>query len=256
MKSDNKSLTIVSLGWLGLKLYRHIIKNSTYNFHKVSGSYCHTPKNIEDEYRFDINVMKELPSEVLNSDIIFFNLPPSRIDSIQVVEEFLNRVKDKKVIFISSTSVYGQEGDLDESTIPRPKTKNGIFLLEIENYIKKNIEDYIIIRPGGLYDNARHPIYHLSNKETNMGTEEVINLISGKDLIDIIMKSMDRKNITINAINENHPNKRKFYQELSTRLSIAPPKFCSNHSGVKRIIKTTHSDFRVKSNLFELSENL
>lgn len=245
---DMKNLTIISLGWLGMKLYNELSNSDTYS---VTGSYNLSKKEIENEYHFDINFDSELPSKIQDADIIFFNLPPSKIDSPEIMKKFLNKIQDKELIFISSTSVYGQEGTFDENDLPVPTTKNGKFLLDIEEYIVSNFKNFNIIRPGGLYGENRHPARYLSGKDVSYSYKEVVNLISDNDLLKIIKQSMKVNRKTINAVNSNHPSKRECYTKSAEVLGINPPNFSDKEDSIRRIINTRHEDFKVTTPLYE-----
>ncbi len=81
--------------------------------HEVVGSYAHEPKGLEGEFRYDFN-RDPFPEQLQNCDLIIFNLPPSKIESFDVFESFVKKTSCR-FIFVSSTSVYGQNGEVDES---------------------------------------------------------------------------------------------------------------------------------------------
>ena len=243
-------ITIISLGWLGLSLYTALKKKSQIY---VSGCYHSQKKEVENQYHFDINSYNELPNQIKDSDIIFLNLPPSKVHSKKEFKDFLSLVKSKKLIFISSTSVYGQEGLLHEDDPPSPKSDNGKLLLDVEGYIQENFKSYTIIRPGGLYGTNRHPSRYLSGKEREISFHDVVNLISDNDLISIIEKVIsDKENKIINAINKSHPPKHEYYRTMAIKMGLAPPQFNDNNKKTTRIIKTKHKEFEISSDLYEV----
>ncbi|MDO1499384.1 hypothetical protein Q2T40_03905 [Winogradskyella maritima] len=74
----------------------------------------------------------------------------------------------EKIVFVSSTSVYGEiHGEVDEDTPPNPSTESGKQLTEAEKIFKdvKNFET-TIIRFGGLIGPDRHPVTMLSEERT------------------------------------------------------------------------------------------
>ncbi len=180
---QDKNITIISLGWLGKKLYRKLEKNN-----QVSGSYLNEEKVGFNSFHYDFN-KDQIHKNIANSDIIIFNIPPSRITDTKRFRSFISKLSQKKIILISSTSVYGENGSVDENTALNGKTENALKLIALEDKLKEHHNDYIIIRPGGLYDQRRHPGKFLSGKDVQVGSEERINLISGDDLVEIIIKS-------------------------------------------------------------------
>ncbi len=243
-----KKITIISLGWLGIKLYKELLNTEAYH---VSGSYHSDKKNIEDEFQYDINESSELPKKIKDADVVFFNLPPSKIHNIKKLKSFLDEIQDKELIFISSTSVYGQEGTYNEDDLPVPESKNGKFLVDIEKYITDKFKKYNIIRPGGLYGEDRHPAKYLSGKDVSYSQKEVVNLISDRDLLKIIKMSMTVNNKIINAVNSNHPSKRECYRKSAEKLGISPPNFSDKKDAIKRIINTKYEDFKISTSLYE-----
>jgi nucleoside-diphosphate-sugar epimerase len=78
----------------------------------------------------------------------------------------------KKVIFVSSTSVYGEiplenveveKNSITEEILPNPDTESKQ-LLEVENKSNTHFKT-TIVRFGGLIGNDRHPIYFLAGRK-------------------------------------------------------------------------------------------
>lgn len=146
----SESITIISLGWLGCALYKDLQSCGL----SVSGAYHNSPKKFDSEYKFDIN--NDLDHKYIQEcKTIIFNLPPSVIESDDNLFSFLERNKMKKILFISSTSIYGKQGHVNEKTIPMPESKNGKRLLATEKFIKKNVKSYKIIRSAGQIEIGR-----------------------------------------------------------------------------------------------------
>ena len=126
-----KKLSIISLGWLGVEVYKNFSKKFM-----CTGSYNHSSKQIQNEYYFDIN-KGDYPLEVDEADIIFFNIPPSKIENLKNVQLFFEKIKSKRVVLISSTSVYEQEGISTEATLIQAKGARAQKQFEIENLLQK-----------------------------------------------------------------------------------------------------------------------
>jgi len=240
-----QKVTIISLGWLGVATYKHL----EHLGFKVSGSYNSKSKDLAGEFKFDIN--KEYQNSFISdSDIIILNIPPSKITND---DNFLKLIKEnvaKKIIFISSTSVYGMQGSVNELTEPLPLTKSGIRLLEWENYILKNVPSYQIIRSAGQIGPNRHPAYSLSGRKDITGGNQYINLISQKDLLDIITKSINSdKSRIINASNTNHPIKKVYYTQYCKDINLPLPTFNEENVIEYKKINTIHKEFEINTTL-------
>lgn len=237
--------TIIALGWLGKALYLILQDQGKL----VSGSYCHNPKGLKNEFHYNV-VQPNLPTQVLQSNLIILNLTPSSFLDFETFSNFIDKIKDKKIIFISSTSVYGMQGIVDEETIPLPESENGKFLLRCEQYIINNVKNYKIIRPAGLYGKNRHPAKFLSGRKELKGQNLPINLVSRKDLIKIIITVMEiSDSLIINAVNKEHPAKKDFYESVCKKNNLPLPHF-------KNIDETQHKIITTKYSQFEISHSL
>lgn len=239
-------ICIISLGWLGLALYKELELQRV----DVIGSYATTPKGLKGEFQFDIN-SSSIPEAIKNSDIIVLSLPPSSIKDEEIFIHFLKLMTKAHLIFISSTSVYGEQGVVDENTGPKPETKNGKRLLKWEEFIIKNFKKYHIIRSAGQYGPNRHPANYLSGKVDIKGENSPVNLISQFDLINIIKQALVLPDsLVINAVNTNHPAKADFYTHVCNERNLAPPQFINKENKTK-VVKTIHSQFTVNTSLYK-----
>jgi nucleoside-diphosphate-sugar epimerase len=235
-------ITIIALGWLGSKLYKYWEDKG----HEVYGSYFSRPKGLNDFY-FDISENK-IPKEIESAQVIFFNLTPSGIGSLKNLESFLGKVSNKKFIFISSTSVYGPQGMVDELTKPLPDTQSGQFLLECEQLVKILCPNHLIIRPAGLYGEDRHPGKYLSGADNISNPDHPVNLVGEDDLIKLIDNSFERKEISLlNAVNTHHPSKKEYYQGYCKKMGLAIPSFRNDSDIPFKIVKTIHEEFEISS---------
>lgn len=241
-----KKVSIISLGWLGQELYKNLEKQG----YKVFGTYHNSPKGFSNELQYDFN-NDDIPPEVLNSDFIVFNLPPSKITNIERLDFFIKRLSNQKLIFISSTSVYGSQGNVDESTPPKPETKNGIFLFESEELIKKCMKSYFIIRSAGQIGGDRHPGRFLSGRKNLDGGKSLVNLVSRIDLIEIINKViLKNENIIVNAVNSSHPTKKDYYTKYCEDNKLPIPHYHDADQGSEnKVISTRYNEFFVSTKL-------
>lgn len=102
--------------------------------------------------------------------------------------------KLERVVFISSTGIYGQDNGewIDEHTKPvTPEREASQVILQAEQALQQGFTDRaIIIRPSGIYGRARTMRLRKarqSNKEV-MATQQWSNRIMDTDLVTIIVK--------------------------------------------------------------------
>jgi len=242
-----KKITIISLGWLGLAVHNKLTELKI----EASGAYFNRPKNVSNEYQFDIN-KPDMNQHIVDSNIVILAIPPSRITDEENFIDFLKSLSDKRMIFISSTSVYGNQGKVDERTVPVPETANGRRLLKWEELIKENFKSYYLIRSGGQYGPSRHPGKFLSGRTGIPGGKDSVNLVSQDALVEMILKTLDsKKSHTINAVNTHHPTKKEYYTRYCKKNRLKIPLFdnADSSSITSKEINCVHSEFVINESL-------
>lgn len=223
---STKKITVIGCGWLGLPLCEkltalgHTIVTTTTSLDKQ--------KDLEkkfESYLFDVT--KDNPdSKLLDSDILIYTIPPLGKGE---VETFFNSIdSNKKILFISSTSVYGKnQGDVTEEKAFDPNSKNALVLREAEIFLKKRFKNLTIIRPGGLYDEKRHPVYFLAGKTGLTTGDEYLHLVHRDDCINAIMSIIEKNiwNEEFNLVNDLRVKKEEYYIEIAKKLKLEPPQY-------------------------------
>ena len=130
----------------------------------------------------------------------------------------------QKIIFISSTSVYGnQNGEMLETIDDLPPS----LLIEQERWIRANFEHWCILRFAGLVGNARHPGKILSGKTDLKGQDSPVNLLHLEDAIGFTQTVLER-NLwyeIFNVCSDEHSFKKEFYTEFAERENLPLPMF-------------------------------
>jgi hypothetical protein len=233
---------IIALGWLGESLYDFWEKK-----YQVVGTYFHHPKNKTHEIFYNWT-SQDIPNEIQNCDLIVLNLTPTTIQNETNLSLFLQKIK-ARIVFISSTSVYGDQGVVNEHTNPNPSDHSGKLLLACEKLVLNHRKDNIVIRPAGLYGKNRHPGKFLAGKKLNYNGLSALNLIGLSDLINIIDQAILQKSINvINAVNLNHPTKRDYYNDFCQRNLLEIP-YWSQNSHEDKTITTLYPQFQISSEL-------
>jgi nucleoside-diphosphate-sugar epimerase len=237
-------------GWLGLPLSKNLIsggftlKASTTSENKLhllgnEGIKAYKVKLGENSIDGDIQGLLE------NSCMLIIDIPPKSgtgenfPDKIRQLNACLESSVVKKVIFISSTSVYPDNNNVAiEDTVLYPASESAKQLLEAEQVLvgNNNLET-TIIRFGGLIADDRHPVFHLSGRHGIANPEAVINLIHRDDCIGII-RNVIENNIwgqTLNAVTPYHPTRKEYYTAKAIALQLPIPLFDNNLSVGKQV---------------------
>lgn len=237
-------VSIVSLGRLGQRLYRAFDELG----YQVFGTYHSTPKNYLNEIQYDF-LNDEIPTSINECDLLVFNLTPSSIVSLEKFKKFLSKLKTQKIIFISSTSVYGNQGEVDEDTLPSPMTKSGELLLACEEELLNYSFNSTVIRPSGIYSEISHPGKYLSARTIETHKDAKVNLIDINEIVAIVLSVYKNDYKVINATNGNHPNKIQYYTKFCLNKSLVPPKFIENNSKELKTINTKFEEFKIRTKL-------
>ena len=153
---------------------------------------------------------------------------------------FIEKSRIKKVVFVSSTSVYSDEIlVVDETTITNPATESGKQLLEVEYLLKSNKNfKTTIVRFGGLIGEDRNPIKFLLGKKNVENPNSPINFIHQNDCIGILKKIIENNvwNETFNAVAPFHPTRKEYYTRKAIELGLEIPSFNELNLFVGKIV--------------------
>lgn len=213
---------IIGLGWLGNALQQRLLAQG------VSAVGTH-----RSEFDFLVNDLQEV-----DCDVLFLNTPPLVEMRPSEYAKKIQAARAKKIIFISSTSVYGMScGEVNEESTPTPDSPGGKWLWAIESELRSRFQErLVIVRPGGLIGGERHPVYHLQGRTNIKGGNELVNLIDREDLINIILTIPDSI-LLLNAIAPFHPRKDEYYPQMASKFGLASPCFEMSSHG-DRLIKS------------------
>jgi nucleoside-diphosphate-sugar epimerase len=244
-------ISILGCGWLGLPLAKALLKNdfsvkgSTTSVEKLSvlknsGIQPYLISLSEDETVGNLNDFLE------NSKILIIDIPPKLRGS--VTENFVSKIKNvipfiekssvENVIFISSTSVYGEDNlEVTEETELNPDTESGKQLVQTEQLLQCNPNfKTTILRFGGLIGEDRHPIKFLAGRKNIETPDAPINLIHQDDCIGIILEILQQtqneewnRNETFNAVAPFHPSRKDYYTQKAIEFNLALPEFNSEN---------------------------
>jgi nucleoside-diphosphate-sugar epimerase len=246
-------ISILGCGWLGLPLAKALIGNGFL----VKGSTTSSDKISTLEQAGIIPFLIELGENGINgnvdlflseSQVLIINIPPkvrgnsseNFVSKIENILPFIEKSGIKKVLFVSSTSVFSDESKVvTEETIPNPDTESGKQLLECEKLLQENSNfETTILRFGGLIGEDRHPIYFLAGRTNIENPEAPINLIHQEDCIGIILKIIDSNcwQETFNAVAPFHPSREEYYSKKAKNYNLEPPIFTHSKPSIGKTI--------------------
>ena len=163
-------------------------------------------------------------SDFLLSDLLIIAITSKSIDDYKNLIAQIENSKIRKVIFISSTSVYPFSNGIvteESSTKQSPLT-------EIEQLFRNNKTlQSTIIRFGGLFGYNRKPENFIKGDKKIENPEGYINFIHRDDCIQIIegIIASNTWNYTLNACSDSHPKRRAFYEKAYRKVERPSPVF-------------------------------
>tara|TARA_B100001057_G_scaffold479849_1_gene551997 strand:+ start:194 stop:1000 length:807 start_codon:yes stop_codon:yes gene_type:complete len=262
------NIAILGAGWLGSVLAEKYIENN----HNVIISTTSSEKQ-SLFFKKGLNTMLiEVTKEKIIGDYNFFNgidlliitIPPMfrknrKIKYVEIMERIIEKIVSfgiKKVIYTSSTSVYGfQKNTIIEKSKTDPLTDTAKKILLCEKKLLENSSfESCIIRMGGLIGPNRHPIFSLSGKQNLPDPKSPINFIHQKDAVGITLFLSEEwnGNEIFNAVTPYHPSRKDYYTNISKIAKVDPPKFekkgkIRGEISSSKLLKLTNYRFEVEN---------
>lgn len=259
-------ISILGCGWLGLPLAKALIKKGN----SVNGSTTSEDKlsilkdarinpflvilsEVEGNFESD-GISENIDSFLAESEILIIDIPPKlrTVDPSSEKKVFVEKIKNlipfiekstiQKVLFVSSTSIYGDDNGLvTEETIPNPDTESGKQLVLAEKLLQENQNfKTTILRFAGLIGEDRHPVKFLAGKENIENPDAPVNLIHQNDCIGIIEAIINQSkwNEVFNAAAPFHPIREEYYTQKAAQMNLPLPNFSSEKSNIKKAISS------------------
>ncbi|MGD9487412.1 MAG: SDR family oxidoreductase [Calditrichaceae bacterium] len=247
-------ISILGCGWLGLPLAEHLIRNDF----TVKGSTTREEKlpllrekGIEaHRIILDPEIGGDNISRFFDSDVLILNIPPGRRDNvaknhirqIKSVLTALNKSAVKRILFVSSTSVYGNKNrEVSESDETYPETESGKALIAAEQLLlDQRTYNPVVIRFAGLAGGDRNPGRFFAGKKQIPNGAAPVNFIHRDDCIGLIHEIIRRdvRGEIFNACSDKHPSRSDFYRKTAEDLGLEAPEFVDEESRRYKIINS------------------
>jgi nucleoside-diphosphate-sugar epimerase len=257
--NNDKKISILGCGWLGFPLAKMLLANGW----AVKGSTT-TPQKLPLLQAAGIepfliqanNANNQLDKSFFNADVLFINVPPSRktaqsgyLDKMQTLISYVQSSVVSKVIFISSTSVYGE---VCREVTEADEADNQSELLQAEMlFLSDKKISTTVIRFGGLFGPDRNPGRFFRDKKSIPNGLAPVNLIHLQDCLGLIESVLNQPELpgVFNAVAPSHPTKKDFYSKAILQSGFAAPDFVEEKTDWKiispnKIITALNYQFR------------
>lgn len=250
---SNPIISILGCGWLGLPLGKKLAEKGF----TVKGSTTTTEKlhQIEEAgilpYRLTLspNLEGEHIKDFFQSDLLILNIPPGRRNpdveqnfpqQVAAVLQAIARGTIKKLLFVSSTSIYGNNNaEVLESTPVQPETASGRALIKAEELIKSQSDlQSTILRMAGLAGGSREPGRFFAGRQELKDGNVPVNYVHLEDAIEVIYTIIEQDcwNETFNVCADQHPQKQHFYPARAQKTGLIPPTYTQSAPSPFKIV--------------------
>lgn len=237
----NKEISILGCGKLGLPLSINLINKGF----EISGSTTSSDKIklLENKgikpYLINIEQLTDNISEFLMSEILIINIPLRNIEAFINLIQLIEKSNVRKVIYISTTSVYIEQNKIVEEN--SPKNLDSPYL-KIENLFSSNQNfKTTIIRFAGLISQNRRPENFFPDGKIIPNKSGFVNMIHHDDCINIIEKIIEKGiwNQVFNACIDYHPTREEYYTKVKQKAGRQLPAFSDDSDAKYKIISST-----------------
>jgi nucleoside-diphosphate-sugar epimerase len=246
-----EKISILGCGWLGKPLAISLIKKGI----TVKGSTTSEAKLSEFKeigitpFLISLDYLTHNIPVFLDSEILIVALPSKDIEGFKNVICHIEKSAIKKVIFISSTSVYGNSEEVvTEASETLPSA-----LTTIEMLFKNSTHfETTFIRFSGLFGYNRKPGKFFKDGRKIPNPEGFVNMIHQDDCIQLIEKVIEKNawNQIFNGCADTHPSRRDFYTKCSLDIGLKSPEFEEVRQISQKVISNKKSkeylDFKYK----------
>ncbi len=216
---NRQTISILGCGWLGLALGKELVQKG-YQVHGSCRSNLKT-KVLEKEgihaHIIDIGHIHTDVSNFLASEVLVIAITSKNLEDFQNLVEKIVKSEVKKVLFVSSTSVY----PFTNGIVTEENGTNDSPLVEIERLLLEEPSfETTILRFGGLFGYDRKPGNFIKPERALDNPDGCINFIHRDDCVQIIEQiiAKDIWNEVLNACSESHPTRREFYLKETAKL--------------------------------------
>jgi nucleoside-diphosphate-sugar epimerase len=244
-------VSILGCGWLGTALANSLlhkgiaVKGSTTTSDKLGSVRTHLIRletaadSLVDPDFFDADLLVVANNVRMNDKEIYLN-------RVSYTIELIRKYHIPNVIFLSSTSIYGEPNAIvDETTPPMPETISAKLLYQAEQLFQSAPFNCTIIRLGGLYGPGRDPGRFFAGKTGIANGLAPVNLVHLDDAVSLTEKLIvnEAVNLVINAVSSDHPTRMEFYTAAAQRIGLPAPEFIAELKQWK-IVNSIHSAYK------------
>jgi nucleoside-diphosphate-sugar epimerase len=251
-----QTISVLGCGWLGLPLAKklvsqqYLVKGSTTTVEKLN----HLQTLNIQPYLLYLNPKPahENIASFFETDCLVINIPPKisslgenfHLQQIDWVIEKIIQYHVRNIIFISSTSIYPDSGEVVyESDIKHiSDAYNQTLYLAEQKILTLNQCNALVLRCAGLTGYDRILVKHFAGKKNLEGGNHPINMVHRDDVIGVLIESIKNiqslKSEVLNVCAPQHPCRKEFYSKMAHDFHYTVPEFLDTDSKQFKIVST------------------
>jgi nucleoside-diphosphate-sugar epimerase len=246
-----RTIALLGCGWLGFPLAQQLVqagfrvKGSTTSLDKIPQL---TQVGIES-FLMELNAQSALgdwTGFLADAEVLVVAIPPQLrraepenfVAKMQLLLQKLRLSSCKKVLFISSTSVYPDQNQLAIES--DTKGFDSQLVLAENLFLSADFCQATVIRFGGLIGPNRHPVRFLAGRTQLENPEAPINLIHQDDCLAILHHCIQLpfENEVYNAVAPYHPTRVAYYTQMARELQLPIPEFDFSKASVGKTVSS------------------
>lgn len=238
MNNTTSTISILGSGWLGLPLAKSLrqdgqqIRLSTRSLEKAKKL---SEQNLKS---YVVDIEKELTNvpDFLQADTLIINITSKQLSGYQALLTEIENSPIQHVLFISSTSVYGNDQGLCKESDSLTQETN---LRCIEKLFTDSPNfECSVIRFAGLIGPKRHPGRFFTNGKSIKDGHAKVNLIHQLDCIKLIKTVLKQSawGEIFNGCADNHPCKSAYYSTMAKSLGYPEPSCQFSNNAVSKVV--------------------
>ncbi|HWE49283.1 MAG TPA: hypothetical protein VG273_05820 [Bryobacteraceae bacterium] len=103
----------------------------------------------------ELGNLSSAPRPFPENAVLFYSIPPLPPEETTGIESQIRALNPSRIVYISSTGVYGDQAEVNEETLPRPGDDRGRARLDAENRIADGPWTSLILRAAAIYGPGR-----------------------------------------------------------------------------------------------------
>lgn len=266
---ENKSVSILGCGWLGLPLANklvsknYLVKGSTTSEEKLKG--LEALKIVP--FKIKLNPGFEGDISFFDSELLFINIPPKtrsmgeifHLEQIKTLNDLIESNRFiKKIIFISSTSVYPSTGQMLKEREALPLH----FLVKAEKLLSEVCLSlgikFTVLRFGGLMGYDRIPCRYFGGGKGLIDGNSLVNYIHRDDAIGVISTILNQNlwGEIFNVVSPSHPSRKQIVECCCNPYGYATPTFSELHNTMEYKTISVEKLLEVSNYVFKFPDPL